>query len=438
MSCSVCSGKLVEPYIHCAECTKPSTDLCLICFVTGRETGTHVNSHNYEIRSLVFTLFEDRWSARDELNLLNATEEHGFGNWEEISKKVGRKTSEECQAHYLKFYINGSSSFIPKFEVNREQCWRRSLPLKKNDYRPSPDASHDSDVLSAVGYMAPRADFCIEYDNFAELDLKETEITTPHCTELEEHEDEDLIVALNLSVADIYYRRLQERKLRKKVLRKYGLLDIACIKSLECRNNREEKVIRDALRKFMRFLHPDSYEQIVHSILFQKQIEARVELLKEYRNAGLKTFRNVCFYEKFKKQRQALVPKNKLVDEALLHKENPLASQVWLQRQLNRNKSAPAMPAMPPINRKPSAPLNLEGTPQYDVLTDAEKNLCSAIRLMPEMYLEYRSMLQRESFLTKSGVRLQTARDLFKMDVNKTKRLYDFCVAQGFIVGDQT
>lgn len=380
----------------------------------------------------MFSLFEENWTARDELNLVEATEELGFGNWEEICKKVFTKTGDQCKKHYMKYYINGES-FLPKFKVNREKCWRRPLKLKSNEFRPSPtDVNNVDNVLSSIGYMAPRADFLIEYDNFAECDLKDTEVE--QCGS--EHEDNELNTRLNLTVADIYYRRLQERDLRKKVLRDYGLLDVAAMKVLVCKNGWEERNLRDKLCKFMRLLHPNEYEKLVQSILHQKQLECRIQQLKEYRKAGLCSFKNVKFYEKFKKQRKLLKPKTRLVDEALLYKENPIACQVWLQRQLNRNKLTPAMPVMPPINRKQSTPLDLNGVPQYDQLTEAEKKLCSSVRILPDLYLEYRNKLQKESFHSNRGVKLQTARDILKIDVNKTKQLYDFCLDQGFIVGD--
>ena len=121
-------------------------------------------------------------------------------------------------------------------------------------------------------------------------------------------------------------------------------------------------------------------------------------------------------------------------------------------------------------DRKPCPPLDLTNLPGTDRLTLAEKEvrfqffgevafskmynisnndlvfilnveknffgflvqLCSSIRLLPNAYLHHRSILQRESFY-QNGLKLQTARALLKIDVNKTKRLFEFCVEQGYI-----
>lgn len=427
MLCSTCGLTLREPFIHCTEC-KAETNICLQCFTLGRQTGKHLNYHNYEIKSLSFTLYDKKWSAREELCLLDATEELGFGNWNEISKKVETKSHDECEKHFLKYYVD-QSLVLPEFSVGREKCYRRPFRLNERNYRPTPETASTDDFLFHSGYMAARADFHTEPDNFAESDLKSVVIETNIGDDEEEHE---LKLALNVAIADIYYSKLKQRQVRKDVLRDYGLLDIAS-KSVPFKNGREERVVRDNLKKTTRLLKPDDHEQLVQSILYQKKLEFRVQQLQEYRSVGLKTFRDVSMYKRFKKQRKLTKPKTKLLDEALLYKENPLACQVWLQRQLSRNKSVPTMPLMPPLNRKHANPLDLNGAPSYEKLTDAERELCSSIRLLPEQYFECRNTLQKESYLTNGTLKLQTARDILKIDVNKTRRIYNFCLDQGII-----
>ena len=58
--------------------------------------------------------------------------------------------------------------------------------------------------------------------------------------------------------------------------------------------------------------------------------------------------------------------------------------------------------------------------------------VCSSIRMTPEDYLKNRTTLQEESFRS-DGVRLAVARNLLKIDVNRTKKLYDFMVNAGMI-----
>lgn len=61
--------------------------------------------------------------------------------------------------------------------------------------------------------------------------------------------------------------------------------------------------------------------------------------------------------------------------------------------------------------------------------------LCSVARLMPNAYLDFKTILindcRREGFL-----RLARARNLIKIDVNKTRKIYDFLLKHGVISKD--
>lgn len=89
---------------------------------------------------------------------------------------------------------------------------------------------------------------------------------------------------------------------------------------------------------------------------------------------------------------------------------------------------------IPKWSRKKSfvTPLDIIGMPGYDKLTEKEKEMCSNVRLVPQSYVGLRDILVAEN--AKSGhVKLQRARSLLKIDVNKTRKLYDFLVSEGYI-----
>lgn len=72
------------------------------------------------------------------------------------------------------------------------------------------------------------------------------------------------------------------------------------------------------------------------------------------------------------------------------------------------------------------------GLPAYEKLSEKERDLCSLIRLLPSSYLTYKHLLISEN--TKMGyLRLADARRLIKIDVNKTRQIYDFLIINGFI-----
>lgn len=84
-----------------------------------------------------------------------------------------------------------------------------------------------------------------------------------------------------------------------------------------------------------------------------------------------------------------------------------------------------------PVKRK-STPLNIIGLPNYDKLNDDERELCSTIRIIPDAYFNYKKLLMAEN--EKIGyLRLADARRLIKIDVNKTRVMYDFFFEHGFI-----
>lgn len=82
------------------------------------------------------------------------------------------------------------------------------------------------------------------------------------------------------------------------------------------------------------------------------------------------------------------------------------------------------------------APIDIIGMPGYSKLSDKEKDLCRNVRLVPATFLQLRDILVAEQ--RKNGfVKLQTARRLLKIDVNKTRRLYDFLIEESYIVKGQ-
>lgn len=72
------------------------------------------------------------------------------------------------------------------------------------------------------------------------------------------------------------------------------------------------------------------------------------------------------------------------------------------------------------------------GLTNYDKLKKDEQELCSTIRIVPIAYLTYKQLLISEN--QKMGyLRLADARKLIKIDVNKTRVLYDFLFDHGYV-----
>lgn len=84
------------------------------------------------------------------------------------------------------------------------------------------------------------------------------------------------------------------------------------------------------------------------------------------------------------------------------------------------------------VGRRSAPPLNLTGLPGTEKLNEKEKELCQMVRLVPGAYLEYKSALLNECN-KQGGLRLAQARALIKIDVNKTRKIYDFLIREGYI-----
>jgi len=78
-------------------------------------------------------------------------------------------------------------------------------------------------------------------------------------------------------------------------------------------------------------------------------------------------------------------------------------------------------------------PLNLANSPSLHLLTPAEQTLCSQLRILPKPYLVVKETLVREYARRGGKLRRREARDLVKIDVNKTSRIWDFLVQAGFL-----
>jgi transcriptional adapter 2-alpha len=85
------------------------------------------------------------------------------------------------------------------------------------------------------------------------------------------------------------------------------------------------------------------------------------------------------------------------------------------------------------VDATPAAPLNLANSPSLHLLTPPEQILCSNLRILPKPYLVIKETLVREYARRGGKLRRREARELVKIDVNKTSRVWDFLVQAGYL-----
>ncbi|XP_066491402.1 transcriptional adapter 2-alpha isoform X2 [Tiliqua scincoides] len=403
--CRGCSSYLAEPYVKCAQCGPPPFLLCL-------QTSN-------------FPVLDPTWTAQEEMALLEAVMDCGFGNWQDVANQMSTKTKEECEKHYMKHFINNPlfASTLLSLKQVEDNHTDTAIPFYPTEDPPRP--TFDS-LLSRdmAGYMPARADFIEEFDNYAEWDLRDIDFV---------EDDSDLLHALKMAVVDIYHSRLKERQRRKKIIRDHGLIHLRKFQILERRYPKEVQDLYEAMRRFARILGPMEHDKFIESHALEFELRREINRLQEYRAAGITNFCSARMYDRLKKTREEEYLKRTMLSEVLQYIQDSSACQQWLNRQADIDSGlSPTMPVMSNSGRRSAPPLNLTGLPGTEKLNEKEKELCQVVRLVPGAYLEYKAALVNECN-KQGGLRLAQARALIKIDVNKTRKIYDFLIREGYI-----
>ncbi|KAK2506103.1 hypothetical protein MC885_000867, partial [Smutsia gigantea] len=381
--CRGCSSYLMEPYIKCAECGPPPFFLCLQCFTRGFEYKKHQSDHSYEIMTSDFPVLDPSWTAQEEMALLEAVMDCGFGNWQDVANQMCTKTKEECEKHYMKHFINNplfASTLLNLKQAEEAKTADTAIPFHSTDDPPRP--TFDS-LLSRdmAGYMPARADFI-----------------------------ESILI-----------------------IRDHGLINLRKFQLMERRYPKEVQDLYETMRRFARIVGPVEHDKFIESHALEFELRREIKRLQEYRTAGITNFCSARTYDHLKKTREEERLKRTMLSEVLQYIQDSSACQQWLRRQADIDSGlSPSIPMASNSGRRSAPPLNLTGLPGTEKLNEKEKELCQMVRLVPGAYLEYKSALLNECN-KQGGLRLAQARALIKIDVNKTRKIYDFLIREGYI-----
>ncbi|KAJ8043383.1 Transcriptional adapter 2-alpha [Holothuria leucospilota] len=421
--CPGCSSFLMEPYIGCLSC-EAKTYICVSCFAKGWEGGSHQNNHQYEIITNDFPVLETQWTAKEEMKLLEALSDHGYGNWHDVSNHLQGRSKQECESHYNRVYLNNTKPMLPVF-TSATIKKQKAIPCKACDDPPRPigDSQRSADM---AGYMPARSDYAKEYDNGAEWDVKDIYF---------QGEEDSLLTDLKYAAVDIYYNRLKERHARKKIIRDFGLLSIHKHHIQERNHDQAVRNIIEKMRKFSRLQTPFAHDKLVEGLVYELDLRKEVKRLQEFRKQGNRSFVAARMYDKLKFRREpSRIRRKTLLSEILSISNSSSACQQWLQRQALVDAGHKKLPLVVPLSSsRSSTPLDLTGYSGYERLNEKEKmQLCATVRILPEAFFEYKRIFQNEC--TKLGhLKLKQARNLIRIDVNKIRKVFDFLVKEGHI-----
>ncbi|KAM6585572.1 hypothetical protein CsatB_012574 [Cannabis sativa] len=479
--CNYCN-KDITGKIRIKCCTCADFDLCIECFSVGAEVQPHKSNHPYRVMdNLSFPLICPDWNADDEILLLEGIEMYGLGNWTEIAEHVGTKSKEQCINHYTDVYMNSPLFPLPDMShvvgKNRKELLamakghseeKKGLPMiseldikEESPFSPSrikledshkagsssrllsslntdsgprssganvgaankkPNATHVKDgpivkvedphtdrgfkgkrpvlgnegsLVEMSGYNSKRLEFDPEYDNDAEQLLADMEFKDADTEEERE---------IKLRVLRIYAKRLDERKRRKDFILERNLL---YPNNFENDLLPEEKGICRRYDVFMRFHSKEEHEELLRTVISEHRTLKRIQELKEARAAGCRTSVEANRYLEQKRKRE-------VEDVGGRTKEGA-----------HVGPSSQGGGFMASIGD-----MDVMGFNGADLLSEAEKRLCSETRLTPPIYLKMQEVMSVEIFsgnITKKS----DAHQLFKIDPSRIDKVYDMLVKKG-------
>ncbi|XP_058800483.1 transcriptional adapter 2-alpha-like isoform X2 [Phymastichus coffea] len=399
-NCFICKCIIIEPYIYCAIC---NIILCTTCFAN-----------------------DSGWLAWEVKSLLDLLHEYGYGNWDDISNRLKGKSSIECESYYIQNFVDDQS--IPNLPKLKKSTSSSSSfePISfifqlENIENPPRFASGTINYKLIGGYNAARSDFEVNFDNYAALEISKLK----YDSSIIENRNCNLEQCLQIAIVQSYNMRLKERARRQKVIRNHGLISIRKMTSCLLRYNYTvTRLLADRMRIFSQILDMIEFDSMMECLHRIGELKTNLNQLFIYRKCGLQNFYSVLLFDDLNKLRQEY-DKNKkqhLVNNDYNWQKNisvELINNTSLSTNLRKRKIAP--------------PLDIHsGMKEYNKLDRNERDLCSVVRILPELYVEIKHLLISEN--KKCGtVKLAHARNLLKIDVNKTKKIHEFLAKHHYI-----
>ncbi|KAJ1970142.1 Transcriptional adapter ada2 [Dimargaris xerosporica] len=452
--------------IRCAECS--DFDACVSCFSKGIEIGDHKNYHKYKVVTPnFFPIYTEDWSADEELLLIEGIQQAGLGNWIDVSEHVGTKGKDECERHYRQVYLESLQWPLPAFlESTFDSNKAATRPPAAKKLRPSPSNPRQNKPLSSgpanhevQGYMPARLEFEVEHENEAEHCVKDMVFNPDDTTEDTE---------LKLVTMDIYNHKIDRRLERKRFILERNLVDYKRIQATEKKRTKEERDLWNRCKTFAKLHTREDHDDFVRGLVREQQLRSQIAALQEYRRGGITTLKEGEQYEQAKQNRIQAIRINGLRD--IHHKSNhnrhalpapqfdtnitssikpppgattfqirsrptapsPAAASAVPAAPSTPKKSASMINAAATGSRKPANPLDLDNVEGVHLLSPEEQQLCSVLRILPRPYLVIKETILKE-YAKRGSLRRRETRELIKIDVNKTSRIYDFFLSMGWI-----
>jgi len=319
------------------------------------------------------------WSLAQNIALLETVEQCGLHSWDEVARiseaNFGKVAPQQLEEHFQWVCERLSTSGIepPSTPCPPSNVFPLLTPLDRPP-RPPPPPSSATSARHLAGYNPARGDFASLPEPTLELLL--SNLTVP---------ESDLEEELQCTLVRAYNRRLKHRLRKLALVKEHGLL------------TRRPRLPPPWLR-FSSFYCALDLAFLIQGIEAERQLRARVLRLQHLRRCGVTLLAAAPLFKTLEKRRGE--------HAAALKEEEG--------------------------GRKGVLPLDIVGLPEYEKLSEPERALCTELRLLPSVFAELRAKLEEESSL-RGGLLLAEAREALRIDVNKTRRVFNLLVAEGVV-----
>ncbi|KAK8397042.1 hypothetical protein O3P69_005201 [Scylla paramamosain] len=481
--CNYCEEDVNGLRVRCLECE--DFDLCLQCFSCGAEIGKHKRSHGYQFMDTGnFSIFpgQGHWTAREEVRLLDAIEQYGYGNWEDIARHIETRTPEDARNKYISSYIEGNIGRVSwkpameRLQLPIEHTTTDTGPLSPTLGSSLPTQPLSSEENTILGYMPHRDDFEREWDNDAE--------TTIAPLFIHPVDDEEVDMALKLAQVDMYMRRLRERSRRKRVVRDFQIVPQFFKKEKEKvqvppkkKSKDDRDSLAEKLRSVSQFQTASEHNNLISSLVRERELRTRIKELLRYRRNGIRHVEECHEFEvararrdkkKENKKKAASLPQTPTtqMDLSAKSKENDARSPKclaekkftpldtgggkWLSASLSGSVlngsdgtnnwgggSSTAQGGPGGAAGASDDPVPISSLPGYHLLSQRERKLCSATNIKPSQYIAYKAVLLKdEGDKQQSGVGPSTRRGACTpqgLDSQAQRMITNFMTQAGWI-----
>ncbi|KAI0980210.1 hypothetical protein GJ496_003601, partial [Pomphorhynchus laevis] len=184
----------------------------------------------------VFLSSKERWTFLEEVSLLRAVEQFGYGNWDSIAEFVKTRSISDCRSHFDQFYLSGSmwQYLIRELDIRKLSITNHTQSNEDSILLPPVLISENNKKL--IGFLPLRDDYEREYKNDIERMLNN--LVSSDVDERATKQD----MNFKYSIINVYLGILRERQELKKHARQCGLLSFELAKLIDGNCNMLETV----------------------------------------------------------------------------------------------------------------------------------------------------------------------------------------------------